>query len=153
MYSKFSPFLAFGATLVLSSFPAAAGTTVIALTQTGCQFLETERNYDHGFKTKQATDCVRINADTGVARLSQVETMELKPGRYVFRVINRDVPYQLGFYLRAANPVLRAIRPKLVGGGIERGQTKDYTVDLVPGSYLISCPLNPTPDYPLVVVE
>ena len=37
------------------------------------------------------------------------------------------------------------------GGGLGTGQTKDYEVELEPGEYLYSCPLNPTPDYRLVV--
>ncbi len=131
----------------------AAAPKVIDLTQTGCQFLEPEQGYDHGFKTKQATDCVLINTETGADRLTQVKPMVLKPGRYVFRISNKNVPYQLGFYLRASSRLVRALRPKVVGGGIDEGESKDYAVDLVAGQYLYSCPLNPTPDYPLIVKE
>lgn len=131
----------------------ADGATVIDLTQTGCQFLQPEQGYDHRFKTKQATDCVEINSETGADRLAEVKPLVLKPGRYVFRIQNRDVPYQLGFYLRASSRLIRALRPKVVGGGIEQGETKDYEVELVAGKYLYSCPLNPTPDYPLTVKE
>ncbi len=132
---------------------AAPDGQVVALTQTGCQFLEPEGGFDHGFETIQAADCVRINAETGPGRLGRSMPLALKPGRYVFRVTNRNVPYQLGFFLRAADPVQRAFRPKIVGGGIELGETQEYAVDLVPGSYVYSCPLNPTPDYPLIVRE
>ena len=45
---------------------------IIDLTQTGCQFLEPEQGYDHGFDTKQSTDCVLINAETAVDRLEAV---------------------------------------------------------------------------------
>ncbi len=131
----------------------ASAPRVIDLTQTGCQFLEPEQGYDHRFKTKQATDCVLINADTSADRLAEVKPLVLKPGRYIFRVINRDVPYQLGFYLRASSRLLRALRPKVVGGGIDVGESQDYEVELVAGQYLYSCPLNPTPDYPLLVKE
>ena len=131
----------------------AASATTIVLTQTGCQFLEPEQGYDHRFKTKQATDCVEINAESGADRLAEVKPLVLKPGRYVFRIKNRDVPYQLGFYLRASSRLVRAFRPKVVGGGIEQGETKEFEVELVAGKYLYSCPLNPTPDYPLTVKE
>ncbi len=131
----------------------AAEPRVIELTQTGCQFLEPEKGYDHRFKTKQATDCVLINAVTGADRLAEVKPLVLKPGRYVFRVRNRNVPYQLGFYLRASNRLLRALKPKVVGGGIDEGESKDYAVTLVAGRYLYACPLNPTPDYPMIVKE
>jgi len=126
---------------------------VIELTQTGCQFLEPEKSYDHRFKTKQATDCVLINAETGSDRLAEVKPLVLKPGRYVFRVRNRNVPYQLGFYLRASSRLLRALKPKVVGGGIDEGESQDYGVTLVAGQYHYSCPLNPTPDHPLIVKE
>lgn len=139
------------ALLALAGPVSAAGPAVVTLTQTGCQFLEPEQNYDHGFKTRQSIDCVRINAETGAARLAQVRPLTLKPGRYIFRVANRDVPYQLGFFLRAANPLDRLRLPKIVGGGLGPGATRDYAVDLTPGRYVYSCPLNPTPDYPLIV--
>lgn len=154
--ARLSLVLLLGATLLGVLFTApgwAAAPTVIDLTQTGCQFLQPEQGYDHRFKTKQATDCVEINSDTGADRLAEVKPLVLKPGRYVFRVQNRDVPYQLGFYLRASSRLIRALRPKVVGGGIEQGETKDYEVELVAGKYLYSCPLNPTPDYPLTVKE
>ena len=131
----------------------AQDTNVIELTQTGCQFLEPEQGYDHGFKTKQSTDCVLINAETSVDRLAQVKPLVLKPGRYVFRVTNKNVPYQLGFYLRAAKRLMVPLKPKVVGGGVNIGDTKEFAIDLKPGSYLYSCPLNPTPDYPLIVKE
>ncbi len=131
----------------------AAGPQVVDLTQTGCQFLEPEQGYDHRFKTKQATDCVLINAETAADRLAEVKPLVLRPGRYVFRIRNRDVPYQLGFYLRASSRMLRAFRPKVVGGGINEGESKEFMVNLVAGRYLYSCPLNPTPDYPMIVKE
>ncbi len=40
-------------------------------------------------------------------------------------------------------------------GGVKHGSTpasaQDYVIDLKPGEYLYSCPLNPTLDYKLVV--
>jgi hypothetical protein len=140
--------------IAVVALPAwAAAPRVIELTQTGCQFLEPEQGYDHGFKTKQATDCVLINAETAADRLTQAKPLVLKPGRYIFRVRNSSVPYQLGFYLRASSRLLRALRPKVVGGGIDKGESKDYAVELTAGQYLYSCPLNPTPDYPLIVKD
>ena len=143
--------------LVVITFHAqqsrAQNSDVVELTQTGCQFLEPEQGYDHGFKTKQSTDCVLINAETSIDRLAQVKPLVLKPGRYVFRVTNKNVPYQLGFYLRAAKRLMIPLKPKVVGGGVNIGETKEFAIDLKPGTYLYSCPLNPTPDYPLIVKE
>lgn len=128
---------------------AAAAPTVITLTQTGCQFIEPE-GQDHGFQTSKAQDCKAINGKTGAKRLDASKPLELKPGEYIFRVSNQNVPYELGFYLRGAG-LGRLTLPKVSGGGLTTGKTQDYHIDLKEGSYVYSCPLNPTPDYPIVV--
>jgi len=128
---------------------AQAAPTVIDLTQTGCQFLEPE-GQDHHFQTNAAEDCEAINAKTGSERLSASKPLELKPGSYIFRVTNKNVPYELGFYLRGSG-LGRLTLPKVSGGGLTTGKTQDYAIDLKEGSYVYSCPLNPTPDYPIVV--
>lgn len=132
---------------------AAGAPAVIELTQVPCQFLESENSVDHGFRSQQAADCERINAETGAARLAAARTIVLQPGRYIFRVTNRNVPYPLGFWLRAESLLARAILPSVSGGGLNAGSTRDYAIDLRPGTYVYSCPLNPTPDYKLVVRE
>lgn len=128
---------------------AAAKPTVIDLTQTGCQFVEPE-GQDHGYQTNSAHDCKAINGKTGAKRLSAAKPMELKPGSYIFRVQNKNVPYELGFYLSGSG-LGRLTLPKVSGGGLTTGKTQDYHIDLKEGSYVYSCPLNPTPDYPIVV--
>ena len=69
----------------------------------------------------------------------------------MFRVSNRNVPYELGFWLRGESLVDRARLPSVSGGGLATGRTQDYAIELKPGNYVYSCPLNPTPDYKLVV--
>ena len=148
---------ALGALAVLAAGEVrSADPQVIELTQTGCQFLESENGVDHGFETTQKADCEAINAETGPERLAQAKVFELEPGEYVFRVTNQNVPYELGFWLREAdyqlgNPLHKLTKTSVSGGGLGTGQTKDYAVELEPGEYLYSCPLNPTPDYRLVV--
>jgi hypothetical protein len=116
--------------------------TVIDITQIGCQFLEVEaKNYQ--YQPKNADDCQKINSDTLASRKS-------KSGKYIFRVTNSNVPYPLGFYLRGKG-VKQLSLPKISGGGLTKGVTKDYVVNLTSGDYIFSCPLNPTPDYPIVV--
>ena len=127
----------------------AADPQVITLTQTGCQFIETESK-DYQFKTTNAEDCKKINGDTLAERQQEFKPLQLKPGKYIFRVSNRDVPYELGFYLRGEG-VSQVTLPKVSGGGLTKGKTQDYEVTLKSGKYVFSCPLNPTPDYPLVV--
>ena len=130
---------------------ASAGeATVIELTQIPCQFVESENGVDHGFTTTRKADCDAINARTGAERLAKAKVLELKPGKYVFRVINENVPYDLGFWLRGKG-LGRLTLPSVSGGGLSTGVTKDYVIDLKEGEYLYSCPLNTTPDYRLVV--
>lgn len=146
----------FALALAFGQASAAEGDNVIELTQTGCQFLESENGVDHGFEPKSAEDCNRINAKTGDERLEKARLLELEPGTYTFRIENTDVPYELGFWIREAdyqlgNPVHKLTKTSVSGGGLMMGQTQEYTVELEPGEYLYSCPLNPTPDYRLVV--
>jgi len=139
--------LVFASALVL----AAEAPQVIELTQTGCQFLESEKNIDHGYKTTRSEDCVKINAATGDKRLQNATTLKLKPGKYVFRVKNKNVPYPLGFWLRGDGLINRARLPSVSGGGLSTGISRDYEITLAPGEYVYSCPLNPTPNYKLIV--
>ncbi|MFQ5619425.1 MAG: hypothetical protein ACE5FR_10665 [Rhodospirillales bacterium] len=129
---------------------AAQPATVITLTQTACQFVETENGVDHGFRSTKKADCKAINAGTSADRLAGAKVLELKPGKYIFRVTNKNVPYSLGFWLRGKG-LGRITLPSVSGGGLAVGTTRDYAVDLKKGEYLYSCPLNPTPDYRLVV--
>ncbi len=129
---------------------------VIELTQIACQFLESENGVDHGFTTGKKADCEAINGETGAQRLAEAKVIELEAGTYIFRVTNKDVPYELGFWLREhdydwKNPLHQLTKTSVSGGGLAPGTTKDYEVELEPGEYLYSCPLNTTPDYRLVV--
>lgn len=151
-----------GALVSAAAFAAPAyaepGPKVIELTQTSCQFVESENGVDHGFRSKSKTDCERTNRETASSRLSKAGVLRLKPGKYVFRVTNRNVPYALGFYLREHdynrfNPLHKLTKTAVSGGGLHLGVTRDYPVELKPGEYVYSCPLNPTPDYRLVVAE
>ncbi|MFC1747468.1 hypothetical protein ACFL2V_01535 [Pseudomonadota bacterium] len=138
--------------IVLASFSASGaqdGVTVVKLTQTHCQFLETE-SVEHHFKSASAADCEEINEKTGDKRLAASSPLRLAAGKYIFRVTNRDVPYSLGFWMRGQG-VQRAFLPSVSGGGLATGTSKDYAIELKPGKYYFSCPLNPTLDYELLV--
>jgi hypothetical protein len=41
--------------------------------------------------------------------------------------------------------------PSTSGGGLTLGTSRDYTIELKPGKYVYSCPLNPTPNYKIEV--
>lgn len=148
---------ALAALLVAAAAPAvAASPEVVTLTQVGCQFLESENGVDRGYKPTGKADCVAINEKTAEKRLDEAKVLELEPGKYVFRVENRNVPYELGFWLRSKgydwkNPLHKLTKVSVSGGGLAEGETKDYEVELEAGEYVYSCPLNTTPDYRLVV--
>jgi hypothetical protein len=139
-----------------SAHSAADDVTIITLTQTPCQFVEAENGIDHMFMSKEQADCEKINAESGEKRVMDSEVLTLKPGKYIFRVTNKNVPYSLGFWLREhdynwANPLHKVSKISISGGGLDTGTTLDYEVELKEGEYLYSCPLNTTPDYKLVV--
>ena len=123
---------------------------MIELTQVPCQFLESE-GVDRGYKSRSIKDCEAINAKTGEQRVAQAKPLELEAGKYVFRVTNKNVPYELGFWLRGASALSRLTLPSVSGPGLFPGKSRDYEIELKPGEYLYSCPLNTTPDYKLIV--
>lgn len=133
----------------------AADAKVINITQVPCQFLEPEAT-NHDYKTTKKADCVAINDKTGKMRVQDSKVLKLTPGKYIFRVTNKDVPYEVGFWLRTKgydwrNPIDKLTKTSVSGGGLTEGKTKDYAVTLTPGDYVYSCPLNPTPNYKIVV--
>jgi hypothetical protein len=138
---SFVAILALVAMLAVTT-PLAAAPTVVELNQVPCQFLEPEGDVDHGYKSGKADDCVAINDRTAGERLAKVEPMVWAPCEYILRGINRNLPYDLGFCFRGNGLV-----------GLSTGKTLDYRITLEPGEYVYSCPLNPTPDYPVVVRE
>ncbi|MEE8515364.1 MAG: hypothetical protein V3T02_01870 [Alphaproteobacteria bacterium] len=138
------------AIITLGADGARAEPTVINFTQVGCQFIESEGGIDRGFTTRSAKDCERINRDTATKRLGEARPLVLRPGKYIFRVFNKNVPYALGFWVRGSG-FGRVTLPSVSGGGLVLGKTQDYAITLKPGEYVYSCPLNPTPDYRLVV--
>jgi len=133
--------------LVLAGQAHGEGPVVVDLHQTPCTIVEAEKD-PQTFVSQRSADCIRINKETAGKRTFKV--LRLKPGKTIFRVTNKNVPYALGFWVRGKG-VGRFTLPSVAGGGLGQGEPKDYVIDLKPGRYLYSCPLNPTPDYPLVV--
>jgi len=124
---------------------------IIELTQVNCQFVESEHGKNHGFVSTSKEDCEVIHDKSGDERLAASKTLELKPGKYIFRVKNESVEYPLGFYLRGESLLDKVKLPNVSGGGLEKGVSKDYEITLEEGEYVYSCPLNSTLDYKLVV--
>ena len=63
-----------GASFAASGALAAEG-NVIHLTQTACQFIESENDVDRGFTSSKKADCVAINDKTGEERLSEAKVL------------------------------------------------------------------------------
>lgn len=122
---------------------------IISITQTPCQFLELEGK-DFNFQSKEESDCAKINSSTISDRKTGFQILKLKAGEYTFRVTNKGIPYEVGFWIRGSN-LGRFLLPATSGGGLYLGNTKDYAINLKPGIYKLSCPLNSTPDYDLIV--
>ncbi len=120
---------------------------LIELTQTPCQIVESELK-EATYDGKSKAECKAINEATADDR--PFKTLKLKPGKTIFRVSNKNVNYPLGFWVRGQG-LNRLALPSVSGGGLGTGKTKDYVIDLEQGSYWYSCPLNITPDYPLIV--
>jgi len=140
----------------LMASQVSAAPQVIEMTQVPCQFLDVES--DKGYASTTKADCEAINEKSAGDRVASAKVITLKPGDYIFRVSNKNVPYELGFWLREkdynwANPLHKLNKISVSGGGLHQGKSKDYAVTLKPGEYLYSCPLNTTPDYKLVVTE
>lgn len=63
-----------GLGLAVQAAQAGAQAKTIELTQTPCQFLESEGGKDRGFKSAKAADCESINKRTRKQRLSESTT-------------------------------------------------------------------------------
>lgn len=126
---------------------AANGWKIVELHQAACMIKEAEHD-PLTYTTKAPSDCKRINRASADLRKEGMRLLRLPAGHYVFRVYNDGVPYPVGFSLKGAqDPGL----PKVEGGDVKKGMSRDFRVHLVPGRYVYRCPLNPTPEYQLVV--
>ena len=98
-----------------------------------------------------------------VVKLAQVEgkftkeKLTLKPGSYIFEVKNKNVDKALGLVVAPADAEGKAgvhIKEGYLAKTIEKGESaRSQVVTLEPGTYKYFCPLNPTPEYTIVVKE
>jgi len=85
-----------------------------------------------------------------------VKELKLSEGNYVFEIENTGVDHNVGFVLvkegqdasEAKNHIKEAYVQKPVGTGKTESSKE---VKLEKGSYVYFCPLNPTPQYKLIV--
>lgn len=124
---------------------------VVKITQVPCQFKEIEGR-DRAYAVNDAAHCRNINRRSAELRMAMVEELVLEAGPTIFRVTNQRVSHPVGFYLRPIRHSDLDRLPQFSVGSLEKGETRDFRVNLKPGEYLISCPLNATLDYPVLVV-
>jgi plastocyanin len=77
--------------------------------------------------------------------------LRLKPGQYVFKIVNKGVKHEVGFYLQENDEKGKAVAGSEAGHVKDGEATKTGTVTLAKGKYVYSCPLNPTPHYVITV--
>ena len=86
-----------------------------------------------------------------------VKGLQLKPGKYQFKVTNVDVNKELGFVIQKASDknmdvMKTAVENSFTTALIKKGDTQlTGVVELKEGEYFYSCPLNPTPHYTISV--
>lgn len=85
------------------------------------------------------------------------ETLTLKPGNYVFEVTNQGIDHEVAFFLqnekdKESTEFGTALPNSGLSKVIKNGESaKSGVVELKKGTYVYSCPLNPTPKYTIVV--
>lgn len=116
------------------------------LTLSNCHFEEAEPSWNSNATT--AEECQHENLTTFSTREQQV--LMIPAGQYEILIKNPYIDRELGFWLRSMNHPENTLA---TGGGIGLNEEEIFDVQLLPGSYLYSCPVSPTPDYLLVVQE
>ena len=80
------------------------------------------------------------------------EHITLDAGSYVFEIRNNNVGHQVGFVLAPKSNPEAHIKTAYVTKAVENNSTESSNVTVLEkGEYIYFCPLNPTPQYTLVV--
>ena len=102
-------------------------------------------------------------ADVTVISLTQTDgqfdtqSLDLKPGKYQFKITNQSVGHDVGFVIQKeedkdGDVMKTALKTSFAESMIAKGETKKSgIVELKEGNYVYSCPLNPTPKYSITV--
>jgi len=80
----------------------------------------------------------------------------LEPGSYIFEIANNNVGHQVGFVLvpkgKDASKPENHIKTAYVTKAVDNNSTETSNITtLEKGEYVYFCPLNPTPQYTLIV--
>lgn len=118
---------------------ADAATAHVALTLSGCRFVEVEPTLEVGADA----DCLAVARRGTLGREAAV--VRAPAGRIEISLTNAG-DREAGIWIRASSQPGGAI---LSAGGVAAGTTGSWDVELAPGTYLYSCPLTPTAIYTL----
>ncbi len=109
-------------------------------------------------KEAMIKDAMSKNTEATVVSLEQTKgaftqkTLTLKEGSYIFEIKNNDVGHKVGFVLAPKSNPDAHIKTAYVTKAVENNtsETTNLTT-LEKGEYVYFCPLNPTPQYTLIV--
>ena len=102
-------------------------------------------------KMMKDTKATVVSLEQTKGEFTQKE-VTLEAGAYIFEISNNNVGHQVGFVLAPkANPDAH-IKTAYVTKAVENNATETTNVtQLEKGEYVYFCPLNPTPQYTLIV--
>lgn len=105
-----------------------------------------------------AQDKMMKHTKTKVVALEQTKgeftqkEITLKAGTYIFEISNNNVGHQVGFVLAPKSNPDAHIKTAYVTKAVENNATESSNATtLEKGEYVYFCPLNPTPQYILIV--
>jgi len=99
--------------------------------------------------TKEKPTVVSLEQTKG--EFTQKE-ITLEAGSYIFEISNNNVGHQVGFVLAPKSNPEAHIKTAYVTKAVDNNATETTNVtNLEKGEYIYFCPLNPTPQYTLIV--
>lgn len=106
-------------------------------------------------KMKTQTKATVVSLEQTKGEFTQ-KTVTLTEGDYIFEISNKNVGHQVGFVLvpkgKDASKAENHIKTAYVTKAVENNSKEtSKTTSLTKGEYVYFCPLNPTPQYTLIV--
>ena len=102
-------------------------------------------------KMMKDTKATVVSLEQTKGEFTQKE-VTLKAGAYIFEISNKEVGHQVGFVLAPKSNPDAHIKTAYVNKAVENNSTETTNVThLEKGEYVYFCPLNPTPQYTLIV--
>lgn len=106
---------------------------------------------------KKAPEAVTVIELVQTPGVFTTQELNLKPGKYQFRVVNQGVDHEVGFVIQrkadiGTSPMEAHVENSFTSKTIPNGEAA-YTgvIELTEGEYGYVCPLNPTPLYTIKV--